>query len=270
MLNGPLTTLRLPGPFARRRGRGAAFDPASLFANGEQGDDFWFWRDFCFTLSSGGVYEPVTTTGDQIARITGTVNGINLDQDVAEARPVYGESGSIGWGEYDGVDDRLKSASSIAFLNSTMNVFMGMRLTDTASRKRFLMHGAFSDAFWMGLNDFGDGGLTWTIRQGNDGTGDRPAVFADIPTDASFVATALGDIDTYTAELEINNNGILSETKGSADFSFGNDTLYVFSRNNGEETVEGRLYNLLIVESDVSESREDIKKLVGQRSGVTI
>ena len=107
-MQSPFINFGLPGPFARRRGRGAALDPASLFANGEQGDDFWFWRDFCFTLSSGGVYEPVTTTGDQIARITGTVKGINADQNVAEDRPVYGESGSIGWAQFDGVDDQLR------------------------------------------------------------------------------------------------------------------------------------------------------------------
>ena len=41
MLNGPFTTLRLPGPFARRRGRGAAFAPdaAAYIAAVEAADE---------------------------------------------------------------------------------------------------------------------------------------------------------------------------------------------------------------------------------------
>ena len=265
-MQSPFTTLRLPGPFARRRGRG--FSPASLFANGEQGA-FYDPSDLSTLFQDDAGTTPVTDPGQTVGlMLDKSGNGNHATQPTAEARPVYQAGGGLHWLEFDGVDDSLFSVSSVTLLNSTINVFMGVQLTDTSRRMFFLMHGSFANAFWM---DFiTDGGLRWTVRRSRDSSDIRPQVFADISTDAPFVATALGDIDTYTAELEINNNGIISDTKDPRDFSFGTETLHVFRRFDGGEHPEGRLYNMVIVESDVSESREDIKKLVGQRSGVTL
>lgn len=97
----------------------AGINLAPLFANGEDGDEWVFHKDNLFTKTAVGVYEPVTTTGDLIARATGLHNTINLDQDDALKRPVYGEGGGLSWIEYDGSGQFLKSADGV--LNTPVN-----------------------------------------------------------------------------------------------------------------------------------------------------
>ena len=94
---------------------GGVFSPTSLFAGGEQGDAWIPEREFCYTLSAGGVFERVTTTGDAVARNTGMVNGINADQLTAAARPTYTEGGGLAWLAFDGVDDTMQTANLPGF-----------------------------------------------------------------------------------------------------------------------------------------------------------
>ena len=265
MLNSPFDALSgIPGPFARRR-RPQPFDPASLFANGEQGA-FYDPSDLSTLFQDDAGTTPVTEPGQTVGLVLDkSGNDNHATQPTAESRPVYQAGGGLHWLEFDGVDDSLFSVSSVTLLNSTINVFIGMRLADAPSRARILMHGGFSDTFFM---DVRDGLLSLAVREGQPITFPLPKIIP--PLDTAFVVSATGDIDTYTAELEINNNGIISDTKDPRDFSFGTETLHVFRRFDGGEHPEGRLYNMVIVESDVTWFREGIKKLVGQRSGVTL
>ena len=256
MLNGPLTTLRLPGPFARRRGRG--FNPASLFANGEQGDDFWFWRDFCFTLSSGGVYEPVTTTGDQIARMTGTVNGINADQDVAEARPVYGESGSIGWAELDGVDDVMLLPSDIQTSNGPVTLAAGSELyadNGTASifdtdNGRIIFAARSDNAGRFGVSD----GLAWT-QHTPDNLFDKRVMTAVLRGDNSVLRSNGENRNTFSSALRA--------VSGNTAIGARNDGTGLY--------MEGRIFSFILRAHDTNNTDIDqIEKLLAQRSGVTL
>ena len=244
-----------------------AFDPIILFDDGEQGA-FYDPSDLSTLFQDDAGTTPVTEPGQTVGlMLDKSGNDNHVTQPTEESRPVYQAGGGLHWLEFDGVDDSLFSASSVTLLNKTINVFMGMQVTDVSRQARFLMHGNFGNAFWMGLNDVDDG-LTWSVREGQPSI--YPAAASIIPEDNAFVVSATGDINTYTAELEINNNGIISDTGGSADFSFGTDTLYVFRRHIGTEHVEGRLYNMVIVEGDVIGFREGIKKWIGQRTGVTL
>ena len=76
-MQSPFTTLRLPGPFARRRGRGAAFDYASLFANGEQGVVL-ISKDMATRYQDATGITPVTAAGDPV--------GLMLDKSEGLAR----------------------------------------------------------------------------------------------------------------------------------------------------------------------------------------
>ena len=92
--------------------RAGGFSPASLFGPGIAGDPFIPEREFTFTRSAGGVYDRVTTTGDQVACVTGMVNGNNADQLTVAARPIYKEGGVLSWLAFDGVGDHLGIAIS--------------------------------------------------------------------------------------------------------------------------------------------------------------
>ena len=235
-----------------------ALDPASLFANGEQGDDFWFWRDFCFTLSSGGVYEHVTTTGDQIARVTGTVNGVKLDQDVAEKRPVYGESGSIGWGEYDGVDDLIRATGvySAGFL--TASGVASLRYTgDTDHTKRL-----------------------WALGDGsNSGLCAAPAPDSSLRFNDGFQAWDQG---VYV----INDDIVQSVQMDDAFYSVRQDQTNVLmfdrgaqdQRDNGisiglnsDTHAPGRVYSAIYVQRYINqEELTNVENLLALRAGVTL
>ena len=75
--------------------RSGGFFPASLFAGGSIGDAFIPEREFTYTKSGGGVYERVTTTGDEVARLTGMVNGNHATQATYAKRPIYTEGGGL-------------------------------------------------------------------------------------------------------------------------------------------------------------------------------
>lgn len=84
----------------------AAFDPAALFAGGEEGG--WYdpsdlstlWQDSAGTTPSA-VDSPVGKLDDKSG------NGNHLTQATASACPILRSDGSLFWLEFDGVDDYL-------------------------------------------------------------------------------------------------------------------------------------------------------------------
>ena len=134
--------------------RSGGFFPASLFAGGSIGDAFIPEREFTYTKSGGGVYERVTTTGDEVARLTGMVNGINFDQDTFAKRPTYTEGGGLAWLHFDGVDDEMEAPN--AAFNLTGDLTMGFAISADSTLKSEYLCGGVNDDGHLLLFSAGD------------------------------------------------------------------------------------------------------------------
>jgi len=117
MLRSPLSSpLRSPlsSPLAARRGGGApSFDPATLFASGEQGG--WYDpSDFSTMFQDTAGTVPVTAVGQAVARINDkSGRGNHLTQSVLAARPLLQQDANGNYYlDFDGVDDVLFGTAS--------------------------------------------------------------------------------------------------------------------------------------------------------------
>ena len=81
------------------------FDPASLFANGEQGA-FYDPSDLSTLFQDDAGTTPVTEPGQTVGlMLDKSGNDNHATQPTAESRPVYQAGGGLHWLEFDGVDD---------------------------------------------------------------------------------------------------------------------------------------------------------------------
>jgi len=117
--------------FLRNRVSGGAppaFDPASLFASGEDG--VWYdpsdlttmWTDTAGTTQTTAVLEGVTpTSANQVARIDDkSGNGNHALQGTSPAQPILRvTSGGLYYLEFDGTDDFMSVAYTTTFNNIT-------------------------------------------------------------------------------------------------------------------------------------------------------
>ena len=148
--------LRVPSPFGIGSpfGQLRAFDPASLFAGGSIGDAFIPEREFTYTKSGGGVYERVTTTGDEVARLTGMVNGNHATQATYAKRPIYTEGSGLSWLAFDGVGDEMEAPN--AAFNLTGDLTMGFAISADSTLKSEYLCGGVNDDGHLLLFSAGD------------------------------------------------------------------------------------------------------------------
>lgn len=183
----------------------SAFRIASLFRDGAQGDYWQNAREFYFTRSAGGVYEPVTTTGDQIARFTGSVNGINADQDVVESRPLWGEDGELSYYDSDGVDDFLETPL-ISPESDKIQVIAGIYKTKEVGVSPIVQNGATggtSNSFAMyAPHNAMDRQFAWSINGSNQS-------FLAVANSDEFLAPYAA-VQSMQGDLSLANNAIES------------------------------------------------------------
>jgi len=190
--------------------RGGGFSPAALFAGGEQGDAWIPEREFCYTLSAGGVFERVTTTGDAVARNTGMVNGINADQLTAAARPTYTEGGGLSWLAFDGVDDAMATAAIDFTGTDKMSVFAGVRLLTPRSNNAAIWQigDAVTSATDALVRVISGDGSTDAVRAQLIGTAANQTtrITTDYPSTGIYTAIFDGAA-TGAAEIVLRRNG---------------------------------------------------------------
>lgn len=161
MLTRPITrgiTRPITRPLVRQS---SAFDPLTLFANGEQG--VWFDPSDLTTLFQDDAgTTPVTADGDPVGlMLDKSGNGNHASQSVAASRPFYRPDGAFG--DYDGVDD-----------------FLDTNVTEMGSTRLFC---GPSDSFFIAtcfkLNPNNSGTL---VAKGGDGTSGRTfhALFSEV------------------------------------------------------------------------------------------
>ena len=219
----------------RRRGGVPAFSPAALFANGEDGDEFAFERDFCFTLNGGGVYEPVTTTGDEIARVAGRHNSQNVDQEILAQRPIYNEGGGLSWAYFDGVDDNMVSTLQLGN-RAELSVFFGYRSNVISSGNGYIFTAAGSEG------GRGNQGASFLSASGSNEIYTLGGSSNDLPrilnSDRVFASSGSKTTGALTFGFEGNQQA------GSAGAVSTADGLLIGAREGGVN-FEGRIYNMI-------------------------
>jgi len=97
----------------------SAFDPVSLFANGEQGAFYLPEPQYLYQDSAGTT--PVAADGDPVGlMLDKSGNGNHASQATAASRPVYRTDGTLHWLENDLVDDSILSSIPDLGTNATL------------------------------------------------------------------------------------------------------------------------------------------------------
>lgn len=174
-----------------RRGGGAAFDPASLFAGGASGG-FWKFSDSATLWQDTAGTTAVASDGDTIARAD--VQGgdhANLTQSVSAEEPVWKSSGGVNYAQFDGTNHNIRGGTDLITFG-VCSYFCAVRTTDPT----FMM--ANGGNRWIGAGQSGSGSLTYFSA----GT---PTTFIDevqlSPETRGELYTVLADGNWHTVEI---------------------------------------------------------------------
>ena len=269
MLNGPFTTLRLPGPFARRRGGG--FNPASLFANGEQGA-FYDPSDLRTLFQDEAGTTPVTDPGQTVGlMLDKSGNDNHATQPAAESRPVYQAGGGLHWLEFDGVDDVLetKSIPSIADPVTGFSMIFGTQRQDdeafrvsqynTDDRRVFssVVSGSFSSIYAFSVQ------LPSAYAAGREVTID--------PGSMPHIATMRwGGADEFN-KVRINGGSYAVSSDTTPEFPSVNEKIEIGAYNDSAQNSPGKLFSLVIIGRDMTESEiPRVEQWSARKTGISI
>jgi hypothetical protein len=239
----------------RRRGGGPEAAIRAMFAGGVPGDAWIPTREWCYTRSSGGVYEKVTTSGDLVARHIGMANGIYAEQTTDSFKPKYMEGGGLTWLSHDGLDDYLVTPAIGLTTTDKVGVFAGVRkLSDAATgvvvevgnNKAGGCYIYTRGDFPAGARTLGYGlKQTLTLERWGSEYGAAPL---------SLVSTTLFDfaMEASLDEVKFRKNGVVDpgtvnpSAPGPAGAgNFGNYPLYIGRRGGTTLPFNGRIYGLI-------------------------
>ena len=263
-MQSPFTTLRLPGPFARRRGRG--FNPASLFANGEQGA-FYDPSDLSTLFQDDAGTSPVTEPGQTVGLVLDkSGNDNHATQPTAEARPVYQAGGGLHWLEFDGVDDFLDLGENAGPQNWT---FVSSATPMQATT------GSTGDPIY-GSNQASDNRAIIYPNDTNLGSGGvRVFVSGNNPIDQEGVdvsgATQVYSIRSASGQHDLRINGVLEEQ--SVDGVSANilNEGHIAAYSTSTQRAKINIFGLLIVQNRLEgDDLQKAEQFMAQRAGVTI
>jgi len=244
--------------------RGGGFSPAALFAGGEQGDAWIPEREFCYTLSAGGVFERVTTTGDAVARNTGMVNGINADQLTAAARPIYTEGGGLAWLAFDGVDDEMRT-DNVFTIQNPFSFLMGTSVKAAGGQPTsYLAMGSGVDYFKISWRtDFRR--LVVSSRLGSSGL-EASISLVNFPSD-DYTSKAVTTAKFTTGNILVRHNGVQVDntTQNITDESLSAQPIII-----GGSAAPIDFYGAIVVGTETSETQTDnAEQYLTEKSGVT-
>jgi hypothetical protein len=245
-------------------GGGGGFSPASLFAGGIAGDAWIPEREFTFTRTVGGVYEPVTTTGDAVARLTGMVNGINADQLTVAKRPSYNEGSGLSWLAFDGVDDAMASTLPATIGNGSRYIGVAALTESQGGAIAHMVHsgtpggGVATFGLCSRINGINNLGNHYWGSQYNTG-------FSGLGTDV-YSVNKNGSTETYrravTGQSAVNTR---TTTTGVGSY-------FLFAIAGGtNEYARGRMYGTIIVEKALSDAEiASTEAYMAAKTGVTL
>jgi hypothetical protein len=248
----------------------SGFDPATLFASGEQGA--WYDpSDFSTMFQDTDGTTPVTAVGQAVARINDkSGRGNHATQSNATARPILRQDSSgFYYLEFDRVDDRLATAS---FNMASTAVTAAAAIIRSASGSANLF--SFTTSSENENNSF----VLWSCRAitANDMgiagrvTTTRTAISAGQAVGTQQIIRASWDTSAPSMSLVLNKSQIASSDQSMGSGSFGNKPLTIGSTATGGNFYLGRLYGALIVSRLLSEQeRDDLDNSLGSLCGLS-
>lgn len=252
------------------------FNPASLFASGEQGA--WYDpSDFATMFQDAAGTTPVTAVGQPVGKINDkSGRGNHATQATAAARPVLRQDGNGKYYlEYDGVDDNLSTAAIDFTATDKMSVFAGITNNRNSQIQGFITLGSSTTEGnflnWLpgsaGQNHYEMGQFSGTNSYAR-WTAPAPPYTKVITEQLDLAQPGIGN------RYKWRENGsqlaqIAGYTAGTAGV-FKNDTLSL-GQVGGGSPYSGRIYSL-ILRGALSTTQEitDTEKWVAGKTGVTL
>ena len=232
-----------------------AFNPITLFANGEQGA--WYDPSDLSTLFQDDAgTTPVTEPGQTVGlMLDKSGNANHATQSTAESRPVYQAGGGLHWLEFDGVDD-LFHVPVIKETPGPVSFFTGFQRF-ISDRLQFIM-------------DIEDG--RFVVAAGSDSDDHSgffgPGNWRETETDNNtpYILSALYG----TANGSLRLNGVqYSEVEGSERALAG--SIKIGESGAGNHQLNGKMFSLVVI-ARIAEFDEvsATEQFIAQRSGVTL
>jgi hypothetical protein len=227
---------------------GGGFDPASLFAAGEQGA--WYDPSDITTLfqDSAGT-TPVTAAGQPVGRVLDkSGRGNHATQSTAASRPTYQvTAGGLPYLSFDGVDDWLVTPTITPGTNKAQ-VFAGVRkLSDAAEAIVFEMGTTSLTNGTVSLLVNG-GGLTQAYTFKSRGTA---AAFAFVgtssfPPPTTNVVSGVGDISAPISLIRIDGNQLNQNTGSQGSINYQALPMYIGRRAGTSAPFNGHIYGMIV------------------------
>ena len=247
---------------------GAAFSPASLFSDGEEG--FWYDPSDLSTL-----FKDDGTTPAVVDDVVGKVldksgNGNNLIQATSTKCPILRQSGSLYYLEFDGIDDNLRTENTIDFSGGDQMTICTGATKDVDGTMVIVEHtaniGSNNGTFRMAAIS----GDVW--RYTSKGTVISNSTANNYTAPTTNVLTGLSDISADSAIIRVDGVQKNESTSNQGDGNYTNDRLNVGSRNTGFGLqLDGRIYGLLgraLVSSTVE--TVSLESYMAAKTGVSI
>ena len=164
MLTRPITrgiTRPITRPLVRQS---SAFDPLTLWAQGQQGAFYAPWDLNTLFQDSAGT-TPVTADGDPVGlMLDKSGNGNHASQSTTAAKPTYRTDGTLHWLEFDGVDDYMSSQLP-GNLNEDFFLSFSCSVSGSLSSTHSVSGIQNSNSATPGLILYGRRGLSGTVDQ---------------------------------------------------------------------------------------------------------
>lgn len=240
-------------PIGLLRGNSLAAKVAALFANGEQGA--WYdYSDFSTLFQDSAGTTPVTAVGQPIGLVLDkSGRGNHQFQITAAARPTLQKDGTGRYySSFDGIDDRLDTASVNFTSTDKMTICAGVRKLNDSALSTVVTLGEF-----LPVGSFGMWAPTTALPNFGGSMRGSGAAFGAASTStyaapSTAVVTLQQDLAGLTAPTTfypVRVNGAVSGTGGaslSGGGTYSNNPLYVGRRGSGANGLTGRIYGLIV------------------------
>lgn len=240
----------------RMAGGGApAFDPASLFASGEEGA--WFEPSDLSTLFQNSDGTTAVSVGDPVGYIANkSGNGNHATQATAAARPTLQQTaGGLYYLDFDGVDDWLLATAIGITVNDAWEVVWGT--SQGTSGRFFWSMGGVADAVRNG----GGSDLRW-------GTTTSIASLTESDTVFGVSAAVAGSNDLTGYVNGAAQTTITRPSSASADVDLAISSAQTFQFNSGSDA--NFFGGIWINRQLTAQERADTVEYLAARTGVTL
>ncbi|TPJ52711.1 hypothetical protein [Mesorhizobium sp. B2-6-4] len=264
--------LGLTRQFKASGGAPPAFDPTTLFANGETGA--WYDPSDLSTLfQDSAMNTPVTANGDPVGAILDkSGNELHLLQATDTARPTYKTDGILHWLEFTGGSDLLRTGNILSVDNTTDDLYMGV--ASSASSTALVVH--------MTIGTSGEGiliyssGSTYNVSA-TDNSGFNFEKSASIAVDTHYAvffspASATPDADEMAFRVDTTDGATTNnDTPFSPGLIFVNTHIALNTISTSPNSQNVIFYGGIVVLRTMSaQNKGDCTTFFGAKAGLTL